>query len=219
MNWLSDKKWLRLILILSVSSLGGLFVVAVAALRLGQQQVADPSFEAKVTHPAYKDRHPKVLFDEAHNNFQTTQGGYKPFVELITNDGYAVTPNQQKFQQKVLEGYEMLIIADALGTARPILPPTDKAAYRAAASKPAFTQEECAAVRSWVNAGGSLLVASDHAPVGAAMENLSGQFGVEMSFSADSPLRVTLVRKLVKTRVAEYAVQQPAAANVAKRRR
>ncbi|HBB94141.1 MAG TPA: hypothetical protein DC054_02010 [Blastocatellia bacterium] len=138
-------------------------------------------FETRVTHPAYKDRHPKVLFDEAHNNFQTTQGGYRPFTELITNDGYAVTPNKQKFQQKLLAGYEILAIVDALGTPPPILPPTNKAAFIAEASKPAFTPEECEVVRSWVETGGSLLLASDHAPVGAAMANLSEQFGVEMS--------------------------------------
>ena len=181
MGWLSDKKCVRLILIWSAVSLCGLLVVVVAAPRSGQQQAADPSFEARVIHPAYSNKHPRVLFDEAHNNFQTTQGGYKPFVALITNDGYAVTPNKQKFQQKMLEGYEVLVIADALGTARPIFPPTDKAAFIAEASKPAFTPEECEAVRNWVKAGGSLLIASDHAPVGAAMENLSAQFGVEMS--------------------------------------
>ena len=181
MGWLSDKKCVRLILIWSAVSLCGLLVVVVAAPRSGQQQAADPSFEARVIHPAYSTKHPRVLFDEAHNNFQTTQGGYKPFVALITNDGYAVTPNKQKFQQKMLEGYEVLVIADALGTERPIFPPTDKAAFIAEASKPAFTPEECEAVRNWVKAGGSLLIASDHAPVGAAMENLSAQFGVEMS--------------------------------------
>jgi hypothetical protein len=180
MRGLSSKKWMRLILILSIFSLCGL-LIAVAAVNPRQQQRADPSFDTKVTNPAYKDRHPKVLFDEAHNNFQTTQGGYKPFVELITNDGYTVTPNRQKFQQKLLEGYEILIIADALGTALPAVPPVDKAAFMAEASKPAFTPEECEAVRSWVNAGGSLLLSSDHAPVGSAMANLSAQFGVEMS--------------------------------------
>ena len=176
-----DQKWVRLVLILSVCSFSALPVIKVAALRLTQQQTADTSFDARVTNPAYKDRHPKVLFDEAHNNVQTIQGGYKPFAELITNDGYAVTPNKQKFQLKLLEGYEILVIVDALGVPRPILPPTNKAAYIAEASKPAFTPEECEVVRRWVDAGGSLLLVSDHAPVGAAMANLSEQFGVEMS--------------------------------------
>ena len=38
-------------------------------------------------------------------------------------------------------------------------------------------------------------------------------------FQADSPLPATLVRKLVKTRIAEYAARQPVAANGATRRR
>ncbi len=32
------------------------------------------------------------LFDEAHNNFHTAGGRYKPFAELIANDGYKVIP-------------------------------------------------------------------------------------------------------------------------------
>lgn len=38
-------------------------------------------------------------------------------------------------------------------------------------------------------------------------------------FHADSPLPATLVRKLVKTRIAEYATQQPVAADDPTRRR
>ncbi|PYS79732.1 MAG: hypothetical protein DMF70_12530, partial [Acidobacteria bacterium] len=38
------------------------------------QQVADPNFDAKVAHPAYAKNGPKVLFDEAHNNFHTASG-------------------------------------------------------------------------------------------------------------------------------------------------
>jgi len=38
-------------------------------------------------------------------------------------------------------------------------------------------------------------------------------------FQANSPLPATLARKLVKSRIAEYAVQQPVAADGATRRR
>jgi uncharacterized protein YdhG (YjbR/CyaY superfamily) len=38
-------------------------------------------------------------------------------------------------------------------------------------------------------------------------------------FPADSPLPATLVRKLVKTRIAEHAAQRPVGANSARRRR
>lgn len=179
MHRLISKSWARLVF--AVFALCALLIVIVGAMKLRQQQTADPNFDAKVAHAAYRDKHPKVLFDEAHNNFQTTTSGYKPFVDLITNDGYQVTPNKQKFQQKMLEGYVVLVIADALGAAPRIPLPVNKAAFIAEASKPAFTEEECDAVRDWVRSGGALLLISDHAPVGAAMENLSKRFGVEMS--------------------------------------
>jgi len=51
----------------------------------------------------------------------------------------------------------------------------------AAASNPAFTPEECDAVRDWVRAGGSLLLIADHAPMGAANQFLASRFGVDMS--------------------------------------
>jgi len=52
------------------------------------QQSSDPNFNPHVEHPAYTKNFPRVLFDEAHNNFHTTTGHYKPFVDLIFSDGY-----------------------------------------------------------------------------------------------------------------------------------
>ena len=48
-----------------------------------------------------RPRHPRVLFDEAHHNFHTASGRYKPFAELITSDGYQVIPNREKFTREV----------------------------------------------------------------------------------------------------------------------
>jgi hypothetical protein len=84
----------------------------------GGGQMADPNFDAKVAHPAYTKNGPKVLFDEAHNNFHTTSGRYKPFADLITNDGYQITPNKQKFSAETLKGYDILVISNALGAER-----------------------------------------------------------------------------------------------------
>src|SRR5262245_36982417 len=67
-------------------------------------QLADPDFNAKVENPAYVDRHPSVLFDEAHNNFHTATGRYKPFADLITSDGYRVRPGIAPFTDKTLAG-------------------------------------------------------------------------------------------------------------------
>ena len=74
-----------------------IFLLSFSSVGLSQQQ-ADPTFDASVAHPAYTTTHPKVLFDEAHNNFHTASGRYKPFSDLITNDGYQVIPNKEKFR-------------------------------------------------------------------------------------------------------------------------
>jgi hypothetical protein len=136
------------------------------------QQVADPNFDAKVAHPAYTKNGPKVLFDEAHNNFHTASGRYKPFADLITNDGYQVTANKQKFSGEVLKGYDLLVISNALGAARMNMPDAGNAA---------FTDAECDAVRDWVKAGGALLLIADHAPMGSANQILAQRFAVNMS--------------------------------------
>jgi hypothetical protein len=144
---------------------------AVTVTVTGQQQ-ADPSFDARVAHPAYTTTHPRILFDEAHHNFHTAAGRYKPFVDLISNDGCQVVPNRQIFTQDSLEGFQVLVIANALGSSNSEA--TD-------ASSPAFTELECDNVRDWVRSGGALLLIADHAPAGAAAENLATRFGVEMS--------------------------------------
>lgn len=138
----------------------------------GGGQLADPNFDAKVVKPAYSKNGPKVLFDEAHNNFHTASGRYKPFADLITNDGYQITPNKQKFSTETLKGFDILVVSNALGAPRMNQPE---------ASNPAFTDEECDAVREWVKAGGALLLIADHAPMGSANQILGQRFGVEMS--------------------------------------
>lgn len=142
------------------------------------QQIADPDFVTHVAKPAYTNRHPKVLFDEAHNNFHTASGRYKPFADLITSDGYAVAPNKQKLNKESLARFDVLVISNALGA---------PAMGSPEAANPAFTDEECDAIRDWVRGGGNLLLIADHAPMGAAAERLSMRFGVEMSkgYTAD----------------------------------
>lgn len=138
----------------------------------GQEQLFDPSFDTKVVRPAYaRARGPRVLFDEGHFNVHTSAGTYKPFADLVTNDGYRLTANKEKFSSKTLAGHDILIIANALGG------PDDTP--RATLS--AFTDEECDAVLEWVRAGGSLLLVADHNPAASAAEGLARRFGVGMS--------------------------------------
>ena len=134
-------------------------------------QRSDPDFDTSVAKPAYADTHPRVLFDEAHHNFHTAGGRYKPFADLITHDGYRVIPNQSKFSEEVLKGGDVLVIANALGA---------EGMGQEGADRSAFSDDECQAVRKWVEAGGSLLLITDHRPMGSAAEALAKQFGVEM---------------------------------------
>jgi hypothetical protein len=52
------------------------------------------------------------------------------------------------------------------------------------AASPAFTDSECDVLRQWVEDGGSLLLITDHAPMGSAAESLAKRFGVHMSKGA-----------------------------------
>src|SRR5687768_17509538 len=110
------------------------------------QQVADPNFSTRVDRPAYNKKGPKVLFDEAHNNFHTAGGRYKPFADLVTSDGYEVTPNKEKFSTATLKGFQILVIANAMSVPQMNL---------RAASNPAFTVEEFDAVRDRVRLRGA----------------------------------------------------------------
>jgi hypothetical protein len=143
----------------------------------GGGQQADPDFNTKVARPAYanSDRHPRVLFDEAHHNFHTASGRYKPFAELIASDGYQVIPNTEKFSRESLRRGDILVIANALGA---------EGMGQPGAADPAFTDAECDAVRDWIKEGGTLLFITDHAPMGSAAECLAKRFNVSMSKGA-----------------------------------
>jgi hypothetical protein len=136
------------------------------------QQVADPHFNARVEEPAYTKNFPRVLFDEAHNNFHTVGGRYKPFADLIFSDGYQVIVNRKPFTKEWLKTFKVLVIANASGA---------EDIDDDGADRPAFTEEESDAVRDWVRGGGSLLLIADHAPFGGAAEVLAKRFDVSMS--------------------------------------
>jgi len=143
-----------------------------ASITVVAQQMADPEFNTSVENSAYKKEGPRVMFDEAHHNFHTTEGRYKPFVDLLMNDGYRVIRNRQSFSKTRLDSFKILVIANALGAEED----DDEGA-----DKSAFNDEEIEAVHDWVKNGGSLLLIADHAPFGGAAAALAKRFGVDMS--------------------------------------
>jgi hypothetical protein len=150
-------------------------------------QRADPDFDTRVSNPAFTLRHPKVLFDEAHRNLHTTTGLFKPFADLITHDGFAVTANANKFSSAVLSGFDLLVIANARGEE---------------GGGSAFDDQEIEAVVAWVKAGGSLFFIADHTPMGGWAEKLSAGFGVGMSkgYTDDPQHRDPVLKDLLFTR-------------------
>jgi hypothetical protein len=148
------------------------FFILLLSVSAGAQQMADPEFNTTVANPAYKQNGPRVMFDEAHHNFHTTDGRYKPFVDLMSNDGYRIVRNRQAFTKAILSSFKVLVIANALGA---------EELDDEGADASAFTEEECQVVQEWVKDGGALLLIADHAPAGGAAAALSNRFGVDMS--------------------------------------
>lgn len=143
-----------------------LLCLLAAARAHAQQQLVDPGFKAAVTRPAYQADGPVVAIDEAHANFHTVDGQYKPFADLLRSDGYRVIAGVLPFDSASLAGVDVLVIANALP--------------REQETGPAFTPREADYVRDWVRAGGSLLLIADHAPFGTAAAELAQRFGVGM---------------------------------------
>ena len=175
-----------------------LFVLAllllICPLAVAQQE-PDPEFNTSVENPAYKKEGPRVMFDEAHHNFHTTEGRYKPFVDLMMNDGYRVIRNRQSFSKQRLDSYKILVIANALGAEED---------DDAGADASAFNDDEITAVHDWVKDGGALLLIANHAPFGGAAAALATKFGVDMSKGytfdqknsvADSPTQLIFSRE------------------------
>ncbi|MCK4960266.1 MAG: DUF4350 domain-containing protein [Planctomycetes bacterium] len=130
------------------------------------EQVPDKNIKARVDRPAYTDKHPRVLFDDGHFNVHTSQGSYQTLASLLKSDGYEIAATDKPFSSRSLAGHDVLIISNARGAAQ-------------RSEKPAFTEQECDAVRDWVKAGGGLLLVVDHYPSGYNAERLTRRFGIE----------------------------------------
>ncbi len=142
----------------------GLLALAAAILPAVAQQAANPNADLSVTSPAYPaDRGPRVLIDEGHANFHTLDGRYAPFARLLRNDGYRVGAHRGRIHAETLAEADVLVIANA---SPPQVGPS------------AFLPLEIASLRTWIEAGGSLLLIADHRPYAGATAELAAAFGV-----------------------------------------
>jgi hypothetical protein len=151
------------------------FVVLLTATSIvSTQQVPDLKYKPPLSRPAYESgKGPRIVIDEAHHNFHTVDERYKPFADLLRRDGYRVDGLRMPFSKESLIRVDVLVISNALHerNAKDWSLPTPSA----------FTQDEIAALHSWVENGGSLFLIVDHVPFPAAASDLAKAFGVEFS--------------------------------------
>lgn len=137
-----------------------------AAPAMAQEQMGDPSFHPTVARPAYAGEGPLIQLDAAHGSVQTIDGRYAGFAALVRADGYRIRAGEQTLDAPgALDGVDVLVISNAV---RPVDGPS------------AFTDAEILALDAWLRAGGSLLLAVDHAPYGTANQRLGMILGVSM---------------------------------------
>lgn len=144
------------------------------SLSMPAQQLGDTSFKPKNTTRTFAtSQSPVVLLDEAHHNFHTMDGRYRPFVDILKSDGYSVEKNKSKFTKESLSHAEILIISNALNSKN--IENWDLPNYSA------FSRSEIEAVYQWVKNGGSLFLIADHMPFPRAAEDMAAVFGFQFN--------------------------------------
>ena len=134
------------------------------------QQVSDTLSVPQPKSPAYKPgTGPVIVIDEAHHNFHTAVGRFRPFAILLERDGYKVSRGTSPFTKTTLDGAGILVISNAL---------SERNETEWSVPTPsAFTDDEIAVVKKWVEDGGSLFLISDHHPFPGCNEKLAAAFG------------------------------------------
>jgi hypothetical protein len=150
-----------------------LLLLAAAGPATGQQR-GDPVFVPEIGPPAFAaGAGPRVLLDEAHENFHTLSGRFRTFGRLLEMDGFVIEGGRTPFSAEALADVDLLVIANALNPRN--------ASKWSLPTPSAFTPGEVTAVRDWVRGGGALLLIADHMPFPGAAEALGAAFGFTFS--------------------------------------
>ena len=140
----------------------------------------DTKYRFANVDPSYNEGDgPNLCIDEAHFNYHTAGGIYKPFAELLRGDGYRVSQFRSRFTADALANCQILLIANAQAKANTIgfgSPETNWAYPHASA----LTREEINEIITWVRGGGALFLIADHEPWPAAVSGLALLLGVHM---------------------------------------
>jgi hypothetical protein len=155
--------------------LAAVVLFAITARHAAAQQVPDSAFRPPVPRPAYTgDKGPRLCLDEAHHNFHTLDNRFWSFGDLARRDGYRVAPLRAAFDPQSLATCDLLVISNAQWSDR------EWSEYPSPTPS-AFTDAEIAAVRSWVDQGGRLLLIADHMPLAGSAGRLAAAFGAQFT--------------------------------------
>jgi hypothetical protein len=148
--------------------------LVITSSSVGAQQIVDSTFTPTLRAPAAfsHERGPIVLVDEAHDNFHTVSGRYRPFVRLLEADGFVVRASSARFDSASLASARVLVIANAVAERNKAQTDWRLPAYSA------FAPAEIAALAAWIRRGGSLLLIADHLPFAGAADSLASAIGV-----------------------------------------
>lgn len=147
-------------------------IASTFSVRLHAQQLPDTAFKPTISRPAYAaGKGPTLCLDEAHHNFHTLENRYRAFGRLAERDGYRVKPSRTQFGANILSSCMIFVISNAQ-------PNGDAWNTYPTPTPSAFTGTEVAAMRTWVEGGGRLLLIADHMPLAGAAARLAAAFGV-----------------------------------------
>jgi hypothetical protein len=142
------------------------------------QQIADKAFKPPIESPAYPlGKGPILLMDEGHFNLHTAGGRYEPFADLLRRDSYVIKTSASQFSSEALKRAQILVIPTALAERNRTQSEDDWSLP----TPSAFSDQEIAVVRKWVEEGGALLLLADHMPFSGGAGKLAEAFGAKFS--------------------------------------
>ena len=125
----------------------------------------DDKYDISVADPKLTLVKPVVYFDASHKNHHEIDNTFRPFAQLITNDGCVVKANKKPIDENILAAADIYVIATAMGWEDP-------------GEVSPFTSREVDDLERWVDQGGSALIITEHYPFGLAMKPLLDKFGI-----------------------------------------
>ena len=133
------------------------------------QQRADNIIVSEIENPRFeKGKGARILIDQSHHNFHQLNGRFKPFADLMTNDGYQLDSIIDV--KKILKN-DVLVISNPINQKN--IRNWRQPIYNA------FSEEDIRFIKNWVKKGGRLLLIADHMPFSGATNKLANAFGFD----------------------------------------